>query len=367
MTERSAPWRLKLSVCALLAVLAPLACVGGTRAEAAEIAGLSGLQSGPLGSGPGFRLLSRFDTEVFAAWEQASGRELRDGRRDESRAVTSLLAAGFGLGVDKTFSFVGSISGAVYEYKAPRFPSRAGTSVAGSLLSIGGGPALWLGDVFLAGQASVLSYGRESSTFTDEFGEKDTVADPVAFPVLTLYGGWRKAALVVVGNAKLYNDGTTSRRLEGAEPSAEKRRSPPRIGLDARWSASEKLRIAAAAAIVGAAQAETVGDRAPSSQVSDYGTAAIGGLYEAAPWIAVAGSYRYTEAAFANSESAATACGNLGGSRVELGFQYRELALSAQLGASYTVAPAVDFVTAGGKAHTEETIWSATGGATLHW
>lgn len=329
--------------------------------------GLPALQSGPIGDGLAFSSLSRLDTEAFASWEQASGIDALNGQSGESHAVLRTIGAGLGLGLDDAFRFAAGVRSTFYTYAMPGIGGHAQSTIDGSLVEVSGGPGLWLGNLYFGGRASLLSYGRETDDVVSDAAEVRRTTASVAFPVLRLESGWRTDAFILIGHIKLYNDARTSAGTDSTNSVDIKRRSPAQFGLDWRVAATDKLQIAGMFTGVAAAGANTVADGAPSDNVTDYWAAGLGGAYDAASWLSVSGAYHFTAPAFDDETLASAGRGNLGGSRLDIGFQYREHVLSTNCGASYTVAPAVDYASPDGTGHAERTSWTATAGAAMHW
>lgn len=339
-----------------------LALLPTGEAMAFEAAGVPGLQLGPIGEGVAFEDLGPATGEGLVRLVSISGDERRGDETQRISGQATEVAVASGFGVNPNLDFVIRMHHLRSAIKGEGDDVLGDAKSTWDMTELIAGPTLWFGDLMLGAHASVLSYGQEVL----ESGDAKAKVGAVSMPRLRLYTAARSGAMTVMARAILYNDARTS--LTGVTADGDdldtdiKRRSAGETSLDARLNVAKDMALAASFTYVGA-------ERATDGTDSDYFVYGAGGLYTAAPWLALAGGIHYTESHFATDRNASVMKDNLGGLRLDVGSHYTLQDLTANFDMGYVIPELAVYTDTetDTKVQLERAVWDLALGLTLNF
>lgn len=337
-----------------------------------ETGGMRSLQTGPVGEGLAFVQVPEAETELALRVRQTDGTEKSGDDRLHATRQTRETRLGAGFGYGKVAHFTVEGAARQTEYDASTRKAAVEEHGESTTTELTAGPAVWLGRVMLGARSGVVALGRETRTLTTDGDEAEATLAPVTIPLLKLYSGYRGDGFTAMARLKLYNDANATASYKddvGGDSRDVKRASPGEATFDVTAFAFPQLQLGLDYTYVAAGQDGESG-------AVDYMRLGAGGQFHAAPWVALAGSYHYTEPSFKNERAASLYSENLGGSRLDVGAHYLVEALRASFDVGYQVPHRVDYANRNGdpawkgdaaRTKVEQAVWDVSTGVTYHW
>jgi len=333
----------------------------GTALHAAETAGLRGLQTGPIGEGVAFVDLGPADLEFLMRFVSTNGSESY-GEEDRSiSGQTNHLALASGFAVNDDLDFIVQISRSQTEFSGESISDTIGTAtLSKDRTEISAGPSLWFGNLLLGAHASMRSYGKEKI----RVGETSTTIDAAILPRLKLFSGLRSGSVTTMARILLYNDirtrSTTYSPESGFVKKKVKKRDAAETSLDGRLQINPQFAFAASLAFIGAEQASE------DKSAQDYFKYSFGGIHTASEWLTLTGGIHYTQPYFKNASDASIFSENLGGLRIDFGFNYTLRDYIGVFDIGYTIPELATYTDEqGGDIETERAEWDLLVGLIL--
>ena len=304
-----------------------------------ETAGLSGLQSGPIGDGYVFIPTEQLGEEIRLETTKITGKEKTAGNTLKFTGETLNLNVATGLKATESVSVLIQIDHEKHTIRGKGGNQKLTHKSTASELRVG--PNIWIGDLLIGLQGSALLLGEDILSSEDPSLKTEIKTDAVTIPRLRLYTGIRSGSVSAMVRSLLYNHGSATRSTSTTTSTSKrhvKRRTAAESSIDTRIEFDSQFSLAGSVTFIDA-------ERASDDNKNSYFTYGIGGLYSVSTALSLAGGMHYTDPHYKRGPDASVIEDNLGGLHLDLGTRYTWKSSAISFDAGYTLPEPAEYQT----------------------